>query len=320
MRELVSIILPTYNRAQLLPRAVDSVLSQTYENWELIIWNDGSTDNSDDVIRGFRDTRIRSFSSDNFGMSHALNQAIKKSRGEYIAFLDDDDEWDLTKLELQIKIFSTFPDIDLVFGNYENYFEDQKRPGLGFDQAAKAMGVLSTMSAKPGIHLIENGFLEGIAIDNFVAFDAVMLQRKIIDQIGPFNENLRNGMDLEYWWRLGLAGGKAAYTETVLLKRYKYANSLSSRSIIAIENYIKTLDLCSELSNTNNNEKSINYLLPAYLNAWQNKIIIHGTQGEKKMAWHAFKQSLKYGFSLGSVKLIIKALFFPNSLSSSTQQ
>ncbi|MDD3472003.1 MAG: glycosyltransferase [Syntrophaceae bacterium] len=320
MRELVSIILPTYNRAQLLPRAVDSVLSQTYENWELIIWNDGSTDNTHNVLENFKDKRITFYKEDNQGKSYALNQGLRLAKGQIVAFLDDDDVWLPKKVEIQVAALQKHPELDMVFGDFENINITSNIVGFGFDQASAGLAQLLTEKVGKNLWFVREGFLKGIGRDNFIAFDSVAIQKRMIDRIGLFNEKLLNSEDFEYWWRFGLAGGKAAYTETVLLKRYKYANSLSSRSIIAIENYIKTLDLCAEITRTYNNEESVNYLLPAYRNAWQNKVIIHGTQGEKKMAWHAFKQSLKFGFSLGTVKLIMKALFFANSLSSSTQQ
>ena len=76
---LVSILLPTYNRAHLLPRAVDSVLGQTYPNWELLIWNDGSTDETEAVLHGLNDVRIRCFSDRNRGKAAAVNCAFARS-------------------------------------------------------------------------------------------------------------------------------------------------------------------------------------------------------------------------------------------------
>ena len=101
----VSVIVPTHNRADLLPRAVDSVLAQTYGDYEMVIVDDCSSDNTQDVIAGFSDPRIRSFRHDrNRGQSAAINTGIAHARGEYIGFLDDDDEWLPTKLEGQVAL------------------------------------------------------------------------------------------------------------------------------------------------------------------------------------------------------------------------
>lgn len=106
----VSIIIPTYNRAHLIERAIESVLHQTYQDFELIIIDDGSTDNTDDIINKFqkKDDRIIYLKHDrNKGGSAARNTGIKASRGEYIAFLDSDDEWLPEKLEKQMDFFES---------------------------------------------------------------------------------------------------------------------------------------------------------------------------------------------------------------------
>ena len=108
----VSVIIPTYNRAHLIGRAIKSVLSQTYEDFELIIVDDSSTDNTEDIIRQFqeKDKRIKYIKHEkNRGGSAARNTGIKSSKGEYIAFLDSDDEWLCEKLEKQIRLFSSIP-------------------------------------------------------------------------------------------------------------------------------------------------------------------------------------------------------------------
>ena len=114
----VSVIVPTHNRADLLPRAVDSVLAQTYGSYEMVIVDDCSADNTQDVIAGFSDPRIRSFRHDrNRGQSAAINTGIAHARGEYIGFLDDDDEWLPTKLEGQVALLeASSPDVALVYG------------------------------------------------------------------------------------------------------------------------------------------------------------------------------------------------------------
>ena len=99
----VSVIIPTYNRAHLVGRAIRSVLNQTYQDFELIVVDDGSTDNTEEVVKGFNDDRIRYICHDeNKGGSAARNTGIKIALGEYIAFLDSDDEWLPEKLRRQI--------------------------------------------------------------------------------------------------------------------------------------------------------------------------------------------------------------------------
>ena len=104
--ELVSIITPSYNSSQFIKECVSSVLRQTYRNWELIIVDDCSRDNSRNIIRDLakKDTRINTvFLQKNVGAAEARNIAIRKARGKYIAFLDSDDIWLENKLKKQIK-------------------------------------------------------------------------------------------------------------------------------------------------------------------------------------------------------------------------
>ena len=100
MNDLVSIIMPSYNTAKYIRDSIQSVLDQTYENWELIIVDDCSTDNTDEVINSFRDYRIRFYKNElNCGAALTRNTALREAKGEWIAFLDSDDLWESTKLE-----------------------------------------------------------------------------------------------------------------------------------------------------------------------------------------------------------------------------
>jgi glycosyltransferase involved in cell wall biosynthesis len=117
---LVSIILPTYNRASLLPRSIGSVLSQTYQNFELIVVDDFSTDNTEIVVKSFKDQRIRYIQHEkNKGAVAARNTGIVAAKGQYIAFQDSDDEWLPSKLEKQMKIFFSAPkDVGVIYTDY----------------------------------------------------------------------------------------------------------------------------------------------------------------------------------------------------------
>ena len=107
---LVSVIIPTRNRVEMLCRAVNSVLSQTFDNLECIVVDDESHDNTEKVINSFEDDRLKYFRHEkNKGASAARNTGIRQSQGEFIAFLDDDDEWLDEKLEKQVNLLENLP-------------------------------------------------------------------------------------------------------------------------------------------------------------------------------------------------------------------
>ena len=117
--ELVSIVMPTYNSEKFVLHSIQSVLQQTYDNWELIVVDDGSTDNTGNLVLSLQDSRIKLIQLDlNQGPSKARNVGIEAAKGRYIAFLDSDDLWMPTKLEKQVNFLMTN---DLAF-TYSSYF------------------------------------------------------------------------------------------------------------------------------------------------------------------------------------------------------
>lgn len=124
----VSVIIPTYNRAHLVGRAIQSVFNQTYQDFEVIVVDDGSTDNTEEVVENFRDHRIRYMRhSENCGYPIPCNTGIKVARGEYIAFLDSDDEWLPEKLRHQLNIFQEAnEDVGLVYSGFVRVYANGK--------------------------------------------------------------------------------------------------------------------------------------------------------------------------------------------------
>ena len=112
---LVSVIVPVYNGETTLPDTVESVLRQTFQNFELIIIDDGSTDGTLRWLRSVRDSRLRVFSYPNGGLSVARNRGIERSRGEFISFIDSDDLWTPDKLELQLQALRQQPQAALAY-------------------------------------------------------------------------------------------------------------------------------------------------------------------------------------------------------------
>lgn len=123
---LVSIIMPSWNTANFIAESIQSVINQTYENWELIIVDDCSTDNTDEIVESFKDKRIKCFHNEkNSGAALTRNKAMREAQGEWIAFLDSDDLWTPEKLDHQIK-FMKDNGYDFSYTEYEKIDEEDK--------------------------------------------------------------------------------------------------------------------------------------------------------------------------------------------------
>lgn len=121
----ISIVIPAYNRANVIGRAIKSVLLQTYDNFEIIVVDDGSTDNTKDIVESFADDRISYVCQKNSGAPVARNTGLKIAKGKYIAFLDSDDEWLPTFLEAALQKFNSDSDISCVYCLTGKIFDNQ---------------------------------------------------------------------------------------------------------------------------------------------------------------------------------------------------
>ena len=128
---LVSIVMPSYNRANFIIETINSIQKQTYSNWELIIVDDGSIDRTTEIVNNIRDERIHYYKQPHSGMEHARNYGLEKARGEFIGFMDSDDLWAINKLQRQLSVFQEYPDIEFCLtGAYE--FKTNGKPLVFF--------------------------------------------------------------------------------------------------------------------------------------------------------------------------------------------
>jgi len=206
-KKMVSIIIPTYNRGKYIREAIQSVLNQTYQNFEIIVSDDGSTDNTKEVVESFNDRRIKYFWNKNSGLpAVARNIGIKKSSGKYIAFLDSDDLWLAKKLEKQINEFEKNENIGLVC-SHRIYFDEKK------EWIKK-------------ININDKDFtFKSLFIRNKVTCSTVIVKRSIFDNIGLFNEctKLQAGEDYEMWLRIANSY-RIKYIQEPLVKYRHHSN------------------------------------------------------------------------------------------------
>lgn len=178
-----SVIIPTYNREKILPRAIDSILTQTFDNFELIIVDDGSIDNTEELVRNYKDKRIKYVYKENGGQNSALNKGLKEARGCYIAFCDSDDIW------LPLKLEKT----------YEKYMEDEE------------VGVVycwTGVNRNGQVELARNDYLEGyvykeVLTQGYLTSPTFLSCKKsCFETIGEFDLKVINCQDDDFCFNL----------------------------------------------------------------------------------------------------------------------
>ena len=141
-KPLVSVIMNCHNCKKFLKKSISSVIKQTYKNWEIIFWDNNSSDNIREIISSFKDIRIKYYKAKKYSKLYkARNLAIKKAKGKYLSFLDTDDWWVSSKLEKQINIFSKNPKVKLVYSNMFIYLQKNKKKKI-FTQNKLPSGII----------------------------------------------------------------------------------------------------------------------------------------------------------------------------------
>lgn len=206
---LVSVIIPTYNRGWIIKEAIDSVLAQDFEDFELIVVDDGSTDNTPEVLDAYRGT-IKVFRQKNKGVSAARNRGIAEASGRFIAFLDSDDFWLPQKLSRQVEFFNTTPDA-LICQTEEVWI----RSGVRVNPK-KRHKKPSGMIFEPSLALC------------LVSPSAVMIRRSLLGIVGNFDETLPACEDYDLWLRISCRFPVYHIDTPLIIKRGGHEDQLSA--------------------------------------------------------------------------------------------
>jgi glycosyltransferase involved in cell wall biosynthesis len=192
----VSVITPTYNRADMLGQAVQSVLDQDFTDWELIIVDDGSRDNTREVVAGFADPRIRYIYQENKGLPAARNTGIRNAQGQYIAFLDSDDLFLSHKLAEEVAILDGRPDLGLVAcGHFE------------VDRNLRVLREMRPWQSHPQLDLTTWLLTCPLVVST------VLVRREWLERVGLFDEQMRYVEDWDLWLRLSYAGCRMGWLQ-----------------------------------------------------------------------------------------------------------
>lgn len=209
----VSICIPTFNRVNLLPFAIESVVKQTYQDWELIICDDGSSDGTSELISGYQDTRIKYIRhTNNIGKSNNMRSGFETATGEYFIKFDDDDRLTSEFLAHTVKILDKDSNIDFVGTDHWIIDNHNVRDRQKTQENSRYWG---RTDLAPGV--VEN-LLEVVFIRQSFQIGATLFRRQTLQKIGFMQPNWQNCEDNDLFVRLGLAGKKGYYLPELLME------------------------------------------------------------------------------------------------------
>lgn len=220
---MFSIVIPLYNKEKQIAKTIESVFNQTFQEYEIVIVNDGSTDDSVEIVNQINDKRIKLINQQNGGVSSARNTGIKNASFEYVAFLDADDEWLVDYLETIFNMIKNYPECSVFATNYKIIdTKGQERFPVDVNLAKFS----KTKGGKDGILIDYFNFASRTAPPLWTS--AIVCKRTTIKNIGCFPKGIRMGEDLIVWAKLA--------------SNYKVCYSKNIKSIYHFKSYDELLD------------------------------------------------------------------------------
>ncbi|MBF7090141.1 glycosyltransferase family 2 protein [Flavobacterium sp. ALJ2] len=273
-----SIVIPLYNKADYIENTINSVINQTFTDYEIIIINDGSTDNSVSNVLRFNDSRIQLYNQKNQGASLARNLGIEKAKYNYIAFLDADDLWMPNHLETLKNLIQNFPNVGVFASRYELVFSNGK------NYIPKFKGISSDFEG------IISDYFETSLTYPIATSSSIVIPKSVFKKIGYFKPGISSGQDVDMWIRIATKYPVALSNKVTASYLHYIENSLSKTPILE-----KTLKDFNDYKQEEENNPSLKKYLDIYRieYALQYKIA-----GEDKKAKELYNNILKENIPL----------------------
>lgn len=224
----VSVIIPIYNAQATVSEALDSVLAQTYTDYEMIVVNDGSTDNSEGIIRRYLTAGmgdITCVTQRNKGAAAARNAGIRIARGELIAFLDADDLWDKDKLKTSVETLDAHPGVMLAFSDMRHHVDGE---------AVHA----SYLHERGYRHVASGQIYDNLLKENFIFTPTVVMRKSIFAKAGYFDESLKIAEDYDLWLRI-TKDSEVLFIDRPLVTRRRTGSNITQDKQLYIESAIR---------------------------------------------------------------------------------
>lgn len=322
----VSVIVPTYNNAQYICQAIESILNQTYRNFEIIVVDDGSTDNTAKILAPYK-SKIRYFYQHNQGPAVARSTGILNAKGQYLSFLDADDYWKPQNLEIKEKILQRDPSLGAVFSNFFLFSNDAiisnnaidrhypifRREKITIAQLFSHKELASTKDPNTFFTVYKGTIFEPLLFGNFINLCSILIRKDSQESVGLFRSDLRTQQDYEYWLRFSRQH-KMAYVDLPLVAYRRHSTQLTAHKNIVkiLRNVIQILSpYYFDLQKLDSNELHIRFLR-RYSSVFASLGLAYLGIRENKRALEAFKQSHRiYNKNITSIFLRFFALLPP---------
>ena len=215
---MISVVIPLYNKEKSITSTLQSVCAQTYTDFEVLVVNDGSTDNGAFIAAKYPDTRIRVIDKENGGVCSARNRGIVEAKGEFIALLDGDDQWDKEYLAEQVKMIQDFPEAAMW--------------GINFAELNDGKLIRKLETALPDGYrgYVENYFQMPKRVSDLFCSSSVVIRRDVLDKVGMFDERIKYSEDSDMWFRIIANFPVAFYDRYMVWYLYDAENRAMNRT------------------------------------------------------------------------------------------
>ncbi|MDE6007404.1 MAG: glycosyltransferase family 2 protein [Muribaculaceae bacterium] len=294
---MISVVIPLYNKEAHISKTLDSVLTQTFQDFEIIVIDDGSTDNSIDRAKAVIDPRIRIISQPNSGVSAARNRGINEAGGEFIAFLDADDLWLPNYLETQFKLTEDYPECDVFAVNYK--FRNSN--------AEDSETIIRNIPFEGETGILSNYFKVAATSNPPIWTGSVMIRTKALLDVGGFPVGIRSGEDLLTWAKLAIKF-KIAYSKIPLaiFNQTSFSSNVESKAKKRFGEELFVLSQLMSLYNSLPDDISLKLDFKLFIFRWQRISCILCIEAEQnhKILPIAF-EAIRFGAPIGQMLIFM---------------
>ena len=255
---LISVIVPSYNYGHLIAETLRCLQTQSYENWECLVVDDGSTDNTKAVVNSFiaEDPRFQYFSQENQRQAAARNLGLKQSKGSYVQFLDSDDLIEHKKLELHVNYLEQHPEVDIVYSGVRYFSSENPDERLISRRYSMWDDGQAWMPETSGAG---QALLPALLRNNIMVVNSPLVRRRVIDSVGTFDVTLTPVEDWQYWIRCAADGSTFHYEDApesrALVRYHPLSASLDGRRMLQANKRMRktllTLPMSAEMKDLN---------------------------------------------------------------------